>query len=84
MFTYFLGIHFFQLVYGELPVLQFVEDVGAEHGELAHGTLEAPESLVHHLAQVEETSRHRGPALPQNHLKQRSDDSGRILRVDGK
>lgn len=80
LFTDFILSHVLQFVHRELLLLQAIQHMVTQVGELAQRVGEAPQTLVNHFAESEESVGHGRPSLPQSDLKQRPDNSSSILR----
>lgn len=79
VFTDLILPHLLQFVHSELLLLQAVQYNMAQVGELAERVGEAPQPLVDHLTEGEQSVGHGWPALPQSNLKQSPDDPSSIL-----
>lgn len=73
--------HLLEFVHSQLLLLQAVQHDGAQVGELSEGVGRAPQPLVDHLAQGEQSMGHSRPALPQSDLKQGPHDASSVLWV---
>lgn len=73
--------HLLQFVHSQLLLLQALQHDGAQVGELPEGVGRVPQPLVDHLAQGEQSTGHKRPALPQSDLKQGPHDPSSVLWV---
>lgn len=80
VFTDLILPHFLEFVHSELLLFQAVQDNMAQVGELAKRVGKAPQPLVNHLTEREQSVSHGRPTLPQSNLKQSPDDPSSILQ----